>query len=59
VPQDKTSGKTSSLAKQGAPAGTQEKKKGLPLTEERKGLKRSTGISLDHAERKLERQNSS
>jgi len=37
VPQDKPVGKTTRLAEQGARAGTQEKKEGLPLTEERAG----------------------
>jgi len=47
-----------SLAEQGALAGTQEKKKkkGLPPMEKRAGNSRSTGVSLVHAERKLERQ---
>jgi len=50
-------GKTTSLTEQGALAGTQ-KKKGGSTTFGRKGkqLRRSTGVSLGHAERKLERQ---
>jgi len=43
------------LAEQGAFAGTQENKEGLTLIEERAGDS-STGISLGHAESKLERQ---
>jgi len=37
VPQDEPPGKTTDLAKQGVLAGTEEKKEGLPLMEERAG----------------------
>ena len=37
VPQDELAGKTTGLAEQGALAGTQEKKEGLPPTEDRAG----------------------
>jgi len=57
VLQDELAGKTTSLTEQGAVAGTREKKEGLPPRERRDGqLKRSTGVSLGRAERKLERQ---
>jgi len=57
VPQDKAAEKTTSLAEQGDLAGAQEKKGGS-TTYGRKGrqLRRSTGASLGHAKRKLERQ---
>ena len=53
--QDELARKMTGLAEQGALAGTHEKKEGLPLMEKRAGNS-STGISLGHAERKLERQ---
>ena len=40
VPQDKPSGKMSGLAEQGVLVGTQEKKEGLALMEERAGVSR-------------------
>jgi len=60
VPQDEPAGKMTSLAEQGALAGTQEKKGGS-TTYGRKGrrLKRSTGFLLGRAERILERQKTS
>ena len=42
MPQDKPVGKTTSLAEQGALAGTQEKKEGLSPMEERAGNSRGT-----------------
>jgi len=44
------------LAEQGALAGTQEKKEGLPPMEDRAADSRSTGVSLGCAERQLEGQ---
>jgi len=60
VPQDELAGKTTGPAEQGDLAGTQEKKGGS-TTYGRNGrrLKRRTGVSLGHAERKLERQKAS
>ena len=46
VPQGKLAGKTTILPEQGALAGTQEKKEGLPLMEERAG--NSRGVQGSH-----------
>jgi len=57
VPHDKLVGKTTGLAEQGALAGTQGIKGGSTTYGRNcKQLKRSTGVSLGHAEKKLERQ---
>ena len=55
--QDELVGKMTGLAEQGALAGTKEKK-GESINYGGKGrqLKRSTGVSLGGAEKKLERQ---
>ena len=57
MPQDEPEGKMTDLAEKGALAATQEKTGGSAIYG-RKGrrLKSSTGVSLGHAERKLERQ---
>jgi len=55
VPQDESSGKMTGLAEQGALAGTQKKKEGLPLAEERAG-DLSTEVLLGCATKTLERQ---
>ena len=57
APHRELSGKMTSLAEQGAFAGTEEKKGEFTIFG-RKGrqLRKSTGILLGHAERKLERQ---
>jgi len=46
VPQDEPSGKMTSLAEEGVLAGTQEKKEGLPIKEERAGDSR--GVQGSH-----------
>jgi len=53
VLQDELEGKANGLAEHGALAGTQVKQEGLPPMEAKAG---DTGVSLGHAERKLERQ---
>jgi len=56
VPQDESSEKATSLAEKGALEGTQEKKEGLTPVEARADDSRAVqGLSLDSAERKLER----